>query len=146
MSQSTTEGRDPQTHAIIGAAMEVHGHLGPGFLEAVYHESLCLEIAARGIPFAPKVKLPVYYKGQQLSCYYEADIICYDRVIVEVKALRAITSIEEAQLLNYLKATKMEIGLILNFGASSLQFKRMAFSNSRKLAAPPAEPPPPARA
>src|SRR5579862_1586934 len=105
MSQINTDSRDPQTHAIIGAAMEVHRQLGPGFLEAVYQEALALEFAARGIPFAPEVELPVYYKGQQLTCFYKADFVCYESVILELKALKAITGVEEAQLLNYLKAT-----------------------------------------
>src|SRR5438128_1081400 len=111
--------RDPQTHAIIGAAMEVHRQLGPGFLEAVYHEALGIELAARGIPFMSKMNLAVYYKGQLLSCTYEPDFVCYESVIVELKALKAITGVEEAQLLNYLKATRLERGLLINFGRPS---------------------------
>jgi GxxExxY protein len=132
MSSTSADSRDPQTHAIIGAAMEVHRQLGPGFLEAVYQEALAPEFAARGIPFGPQVEVPVYYKGQKLACFYKADFVCYDGVIIELKALRAITSVEEAQLLNYLKATRLERGLLLNFGTPSLQFKRLIFSNSRK--------------
>src|SRR4051794_5050199 len=99
---------DPQTHAIIGAAMEVHRQLGPGFLEAVYHEAMRVEMADRAIPFAGEVCLPVYYKGQRLGCSYRADFVCFESVIVELKALQALTGIEQAQLLNYLKATGME--------------------------------------
>jgi GxxExxY protein len=131
-----TASRDPQTHAVIGAAMEVHRQLGPGFLEAVYQEALTLEFAAQGIPFAPQVELPVYYKGQRLACFYRADLVCYDSLIIELKALKALGGVEEAQLLNYLKATHLERGLLLNFGRPSLEFKRLIFSNSRKTSDP----------
>ncbi|HBI42326.1 MAG TPA: GxxExxY protein, partial [Planctomycetales bacterium] len=131
-----TISRDPQTHAVIGAAMEVHRQLGPGFLEAVYQEALALEFAAQAIPFSPQVELPVYYKGQKLTCTYRADLVCYDSLIVELKALKALTGVEEAQLLNYLKATRLERGLLLNFGRASLEFKRFIFSNSRKSSDP----------
>lgn len=124
--------RDPQTHAIIGAAMEVHRQLGPGFLEPVYQEALAIELAERNIPFFAQAELPVYYKGRRLAAFYKADFICYESVILELKALKAITGIEDAQLLNYLKATRIERGLILNFGLPSLDFKRLIFSNLRK--------------
>jgi GxxExxY protein len=132
ISQMAADSKDEQTHAIIGAAMEVHRHLGPGFLEAVYHQALAMEFSARGVPFAKEVDLPVYYKGERLTCSYRADFICYGEVIVELKALRAITNIEQAQLLNYLKTTRLERGLLLNFGRQSLEFKRFVFSNLRK--------------
>lgn len=122
-----TDYRDEQTHEIIGAAMEVHRHLGPGFLEAVYQEALAIEFEARCVPFVQEAELPVHYKGQQLACSYRADFICYHEVIVELKALRAITGVEEAQLLNYLRATGLKRGLLLNFGAHSLWFKRLVF-------------------
>jgi len=126
--------RDPQTHAIIGAAMEVHRQLGPGFLEAVYHEALGIEFTERAIPFASEVELPVYYKERRLECSYRADFVCYESVIVELKALNALSGVEHAQLLNYLKATRLERGLLLNFGRPSLEFKRLVFSNLRKSA------------
>ncbi len=135
IAQMAADSRDKQTHAIIGeAAMEVHRHLGPGFLEAVYQQALAIEFAARGVPFASEVDLPVSYKRERLPCSYRADFVCYNNVIVELKALKAITSIEDAQLLNYLKATRLERGLLVNFGRQSLEFKRFVFSNLRKSA------------
>jgi GxxExxY protein len=132
MPQTNADSRDEQTHGIIGAAMEVHRQLGPGFLEAVYQEALAIEFAARSIPLAREVELPVNYKGQRLTCSYRADFVCYESVIVELKALKAITGVEEAQLLNYLKATRLERGLLVNFGRPSLEFKRFVFSNLQK--------------
>jgi GxxExxY protein len=119
--------RDEQTHEIIGAAMEVHRQLGPGFLEAVYQEALAVEFSARTVPFVREVELPVYYKGERLTCSYRADFVCYDEVVVELKALKAITGVEEAQLLNYLKATGLGRGLLLNFGSRRLELKRLVY-------------------
>jgi GxxExxY protein len=116
--------RDPRTYAIIGAAMEVHRQLGCGFLEAVYQEALELELAARGVPFRRQVALEVSYKGQHLKCTYCADFICFDAIIVEIKALAKLTATEEAQIINYLKATGLEIGLLINFGDYSLGYRR----------------------
>ncbi len=116
--------QDPRTYAIIGAAMEVHKQLGCGFLEAVYQEALALEFALRDIPCRREVELPVFYKEQRLQIAYRTDFICYDEVVVELKALAQLGNIEKAQILNYLKATGMEMGLLLNFGTSSLEYKR----------------------
>ncbi len=117
--------RDPETFAIIGAAMEVHRELGAGFLEPVYQEALAIEFHGRAIPYEREVDLQIAYKEARLDCTYRADFVCYGGVIVELKALRAISSVEEAQLLNYLKATGIERGLLLNFGAPRLDYKRM---------------------
>ena len=95
---------------------------------------MAIEFAAREIPSVREVELPVHYKGRLLTCSYRADFVCYESIIVELKALQAITGIEQAQLLNYLKATRLERGLLLNFGRQSLEFKRVVFSNLRKSA------------
>jgi GxxExxY protein len=117
--------KDPQSHAIIGAAMEVHRELGNGFLEAVYQTALTLEFAERGIPFKAEVALPVRYKGKLLTCAYRADFICFESFIVETKAIASLTRVDDAQLLNELKATGCERGLLLNFGSPSLEYKRV---------------------
>ena len=126
------EAKDPRTHGLIGAAMEVHQVLGCGFLEAVYREAYALELSARGIPFAKEVELPVVYKGVTLQTRYRPDFVCFDGIVVEAKALATSTSREEAQLLNYLKASGREVGLLLNFGARSLEWKRIVRSRNRE--------------
>jgi len=115
---------DPETYAIIGAAMEVHKTLGSGFLEAVYQEAMALEMAKRNIPFKAQVELPIFYKGAKLATSYRADFICFDRVLVELKALRAMSPVEDAQIINYLKATGLPKGLLINFHGHSLEHKR----------------------
>jgi GxxExxY protein len=127
--RTETDARDPQTRAIIGAAMEVHRELGPGFLEAVYQEALALELADRGIPFQREQGVPIDFKGRRLSCKYRADFVCYGDIIVELKAQQGLTGNDEAQTLHYLKATKLERGLLFNFGRPSLEFRRFIFSS-----------------
>ena len=112
------------THEIIGAAMEVHRELGHGFLEYVYEESLCHELNLREIYFERQKELDIYYKDLLIPKKYKPDLIVENKVIVELKATSGLTKIEEAQLLNYLKATKLRIGLLLNFGTKSLEIKR----------------------
>jgi GxxExxY protein len=124
--------RDPRTYAIIGAAIEVHGQLGSGFLEAVYQEALVIELELRGIPFRREVELPVAYKGRPLATCYRADLVCFDGVIVEIKAICRMGGVEEAQVINYLKATGHEVGLLVNFGAPSLEYKRLVLTNTAK--------------
>jgi len=118
------EERDPQTFAIIGAAMEVHAHLGHGFLESVYHEAFMIELRDRGIPFRQEVQLPVYYKEHRLATSFRCDFICFEDVVVELKAISMLTTADDKQVLNYLTATRIGRGLVLNFGSASLQYKR----------------------
>jgi len=121
---------DPRTYAIIGAAMEVHKQLSCGFLEPVYQEALTVEFSRQNIPFKREVRLPIHYKGQLLAPIYCTDFICFDSVIVELKALAQMSGTEEAQVINYLKATGYEVGLLLNFGGRSLQHRRLVLSKS----------------
>ena len=118
------EIRDPQTYAILGAAIEVHKVLGRGFLEKVYQEALAREFVARGIPFDQECEIPILYKGVELTCRYRADFICYESVVVELKALTELSGTEKAQVLNYLKATGHQRGMLLNFGTERLQYER----------------------
>jgi GxxExxY protein len=121
---STVSQRDPQTYAIIGAAMEVHRVLGSGFLEPVYQDARELEFLDRGIPFRREAPLSIDYKGRQLPSKYRADFLCYDRVIVELKALRAMSVREDAQIIHYLKASGLGVALLLNFAGDSLWHQR----------------------
>lgn len=115
-----------EVFAIIGAAMEVYNELRSGFLEPIYQEALEMEFADRHISFQPQKELRVYYKGRLLKKTYVADFFVFDKIMVEIKALDRLTSREEAQLLNYLKATQMEVGVLINFGAANnLEWKRM---------------------
>src|SRR5256714_7855039 len=125
--------KDPQSHAIIGAAMEVHRELGFGFLEAVYQTALALEFQERGVPFKAEVALPIRYKGKLLTCAYRADFICFENIMVEIKAISKLTGADEAQLINELKATGLHRGLLFNFGAASLEHKRLVFGPSENL-------------
>jgi GxxExxY protein len=125
---TTKNVRDPETYAIIGAAMEVHRVLGHGFHEEVYQEALAIEFEARAIPFVEKLDLIVMYKQQSLSCRFKPDFICFGKVIVEIKALNELAGPQRSQLLNYLKATNQERGLLLNFGSERLQYERLVFT------------------
>jgi len=108
--------------------MEVHSELGAGFLESVYQEAMERELRSRGIPFASQVELPIMYKGECLRTSFRSDLVCYHEVIVELKSMKTLTNVDEAQLLNYLKATGLNRGLLLNFGANRLEVKRMVMT------------------
>ena len=114
-----------EVFANVGAAIEVHRELGPGFLEAVYQEALAIELRERGIQFEAQKPLRISYKGKTLNKEYFADLVCYGQIIVELKALDRLTGNEEAQILNYLKATGLRVGVIINFGShGKLEWKR----------------------
>ena len=128
-----TDERDPQTYAIIGAAMEIHRQVGHGFLEAVYQDAAVIEFPLKQIPFEKEVLLPVKYKNILLPTHYRADFVCFSEIIVEFKALSRLSNVEEEQLLNYLKTTGLKRGLLINFGASSLQYKRLVWGYEEKI-------------
>lgn len=121
--------RDRQTHAVIGAAMEVSRVLGPGFFEHVYQDALAHELIARAVPFEREAPLRIFYKGLPCS-FYRVDFVCYGEILVELKATPQISPLDEAQMINYLKAARFERGLILNFGRRSLVWKRLVFSEA----------------
>jgi len=124
-----SEKQDPETYAIIGAAMEVHRELGSGFLEAVYQDALELELKDRNIATSREHPIPVYYKGTALSTPYRADFVCNGGIIVELKAIKTLTDIQTAQVLHYLKATGFTRALLINFATPRLEYKR--FVNSK---------------
>jgi len=119
-------------YKVIGACFEVHRQLGCGFLEPVYQEALELEFKDQKIPFEREKLLEISYKGKILAKKYKADFICYDKIIIELKALSKLTSDHESQLLNYLKSTGFELGLLINFGTKKLEHKRMILTNQNK--------------
>jgi len=120
---------EEETYNIIGAAMTVHQELGCGFLEAVYQEALEKEFNLRKIPYKREIPLTIYYKNEPLNKTYIADFICYNKIIIELKASSAIISEHQAQVINYLKATKLELALIINFGTQSIEHKRIIKNN-----------------
>ena len=105
-----------ESYRIIGACFEVYKEMGCGFLEAVYQECLEMELARQGIPFRPQVELGLRYKGTPLKQVYIPDFICFDGIILEIKAVSELSDVHRAQLHNYLKATSYRLGLLVNFG------------------------------
>ena len=128
MTQMDADKRDSKTYRIIGAAMETHRTLGAGFLEAVYQEALAVEFDRQDIAYRREAPIKITYKSRLLSIGYRVDFLCFDSIIVEIKALARLTTIEEAQIINYLKSSELDIGLVLNFGATRLEYKRFALS------------------
>ena len=114
-----------ESYKIIGACFEVHKELGCGFLEAVYQEALEKEFTLQAIPFEREVELPIYYKGCRMNKKYLVDFLCYDTIIIELKALDEICPQHKAQVINYLKASQLELGLLVNFGSLSLTHERI---------------------
>jgi len=109
------------TYEIVGAAIEVHRHLGPGLLESSYRECLCHELSLRGIGFRKEWQLPVHYKGIKLDCGYRVDVLVANLVVVELKAIQILTAVHEAQLLTYLRLGGWKVGLLINFNVPVLK-------------------------
>ena len=114
---------DQELYAIIGAAMEVQNEMGEGFLELVYHDALNVELGLRSIPFETEKPIAITYKGQPLDRSYKADLVCYGNIVVELKSVEVLKAEHTAQLLNYLKATGMPMGVLINFGEKPLRYK-----------------------
>lgn len=128
MNRSATEN-DQRTHALIGAGMEVHNYVGSGFGEAVCRDGFAIELHLRGIPFMTEVAFPILYKGHRLPSLYRADFVCFESVIVEIKSLPVKTGlIEQGQMLKYLRTSGITVGLLLNFGLPSLEYRRFVLS------------------
>jgi GxxExxY protein len=123
-TETTPTERDPQTSAIIAAAIEVHRLLGRGFLEYVYRTPLELELLDRGIPYKREVQYPIIYKGRRTGIAFRVDLVCYGEVIVELKAMKQLTGAERAQTINYLRASGLKRALLLNFGTPLLGIER----------------------
>lgn len=116
--------RDPQTYAILGACFTVHGTKGCGFLEPVYQECLAIEFEVSGVPFEREREFVLEHRGIQLESRYIADFVCFSAVIVECKAVEKLNDRHRAQVLNYLKASGLRKGLLVNFGGVSLEYER----------------------
>lgn len=114
-----------ETYAIVGAAMEVHRILGPGFSESIYQEALAIEFERQGIPFEKEKAIIVKYKDTELHNTFRADFVCYHNIIVELKALESTTPEHRSQVINYLKATGFKLGLLINFGERQLYRRRI---------------------
>lgn len=122
-----------ESYDINGACMNVHRKLGAGFLESVYSEALCLEFERLEIPYQLEKKLDIYYGDIKLRKYFRADFICFDSIVVEIKTTPYLTKLDEAQLINYLRATRLKLGILVTFGGSSLIYKRLINPNINKL-------------
>ena len=124
---------EQETFKIIGAAMNVHKGLGAGFLESVYQEAFDRELRNQKIPFETQKKLMVYYQGIPLKKYFVADFICYENIVVEIKSASFLHKAGEAQTINYLKSINAPVGLLINFGQSSLTWKRFVNTKNKNI-------------
>lgn len=121
-----------EVYQIIGAAIEVHKQMGAGFLESVYEECMEIESDKRRMPYATQVKIPIQYQSKKLKKEYIADYVGFRKIIAEFKCIPKLTKVEEAQILNYLKATGIKVGLLINFGSvGKLEWRRFVLSNNR---------------
>jgi GxxExxY protein len=115
-----------EVYAVVGAAIDVHRELGPGFLESIYQEAMEIELSARDLPFVAQQPISVLYKGSTLKKQFFADLVCFGQIIVEIKALPHLSGTEKPQLLNYLKGTGLSVGILINFGSpGKLEWKRL---------------------
>ena len=122
-----------ESYAIVGACFEVYKSMGCGFLESVYQECMEIELEQRSIPFVPKPYLQLCYRGRALSQTYQPDIVCYGKIVIELKALSNLADEHRAQLLNYLHATHMQLGLLINFGHyPKLEYERIALTTKQQ--------------
>ena len=123
---------EEETGQILKACMNSFNELGNGFLEAVYQEALAIEFEEMHIPFERETKIDIFYKGKKLDKEYYADFICYDKIIVELKAISKLVNANKAQVINYLHGTKLSVGLLVNFGESSLKWERLTLLKNDK--------------
>jgi GxxExxY protein len=121
-----------ESYKITGAVYEVYNNLGQGFLESVYQEALSIEFDERGIPYQELWGIEIFYKGCKLKKKFTADFLCYDKIIIELKAVEFLAQVHEAQLLNYLKSTNKTLGILINFGGSPLEIKRLAYTQKKR--------------
>ena len=131
MFQPIPENDDPRTYAIIGAALEVHRVLGTGFLELLYKDALEIEFTRRAIPFRRELLCNIVYKDHQLRGDYKVDFVCYEEIVLEIKARSVTGPADHAQIISYLAATKLPIGLLLNFGTPKLEHRRFVRTGTR---------------
>lgn len=116
-----------EAYQLVGLAMQVHRELGCGFLEPVYQEAFEILLSKNAVPFEREKLLPIYFMGEKLKKEYYADFVCFDKIIVEFKAVSELTAVHEAQVMNYLKATRFKLGLLFNFGQTSLAHRRIVY-------------------
>ncbi|WP_309380763.1 GxxExxY protein [Cerasicoccus frondis] len=135
MATKSIEYKD-ESYQIVGARFNVHNEMGSGFLENVYQECLAIEFERLGIPFGAKQQLKLTFRGQALAQYYEADFVCFGKIIIEIKATKALADEHRAQILNYLKATGLTLGILVNFGQhEKLEYERFVNDSSFQIRA-----------